>query len=168
MAANDHPETNFYSLPCAFAPVFDLQSLECVRIDYLPVGNDDSTNEPQPWVSTDPVEYAADLLGSPVRGDLKPLIVTQPEGASFSVQGNRIQWQKWDFRLSYTWREGPVLNNVLFDNRSTFHRISLSEMTVPYADPRAPFHRKQAFDLGDFGIGLTANELTLGCDCLGK
>ncbi len=39
--------------------------------------------------------------------------------------------------------------------------------TVPYGDPRGPFHRKQAFDLGDCGAGLTANELELGCDCLG-
>ncbi|CUM63852.1 uncharacterized protein PRCAT00001437001 [Priceomyces carsonii] len=40
-------------------------------------------------------------------------------------------------------------------------------MTVPYADPRPPYHRKQAFDLGDAGFGVTANPLGLGCDCLG-
>lgn len=34
-------------------------------------------------------------------------------------------------------------------------------------DPRSPFHRKQAFDLGDAGAGSTANNLALGCDCLG-
>jgi primary-amine oxidase len=34
-------------------------------------------------------------------------------------------------------------------------------------DPRAPYHRKQAFDVGDVGFGITANQLTLGCDCLG-
>ena len=34
-------------------------------------------------------------------------------------------------------------------------------------DPRAPYHRKQAFDVGDVGFGLNANQLTLGCDCLG-
>lgn len=39
--------------------------------------------------------------------------------------------------------------------------------TVPYADPRAPFHRKQAFDFGDGGLGNCVNNLTLGCDCLG-
>ena len=41
-------------------------------------------------------------------------------------------------------------------------------MTVPYGDPRSPYHRKQAFDLGDVGAGLCANELNLGCDCLGE
>lgn len=40
-------------------------------------------------------------------------------------------------------------------------------MNVPYGDPRAPFHKKAAFDLGDAGAGATANNLKLGCDCLG-
>lgn len=35
------------------------------------------------------------------------------------------------------------------------------------SDPRSPYHRKQAFDVGDAGFGVTANELSLGCDCLG-
>ncbi|KAL9634221.1 MAG: hypothetical protein Q9164_004220, partial [Protoblastenia rupestris] len=40
-------------------------------------------------------------------------------------------------------------------------------MSIPYADPRPPFHRKAAFDLGDVGAGIMANNLKLGCDCLG-
>ena len=40
-------------------------------------------------------------------------------------------------------------------------------MNIPYADPRPPFHRKAAFDLGDAGAGTMANNLKLGCDCLG-
>lgn len=40
-------------------------------------------------------------------------------------------------------------------------------MNIPYADPRAPFHKKAAFDLGDVGAGIMANNLKLGCDCLG-
>ena len=41
-------------------------------------------------------------------------------------------------------------------------------MNIPYADPRTPFHRKAAFDLGDAGAGVMANNLKLGCDCLGS
>lgn len=48
-----------------------------------------------------------------------------------------------------------------------FYRLSVSEMTAPYGDPRTPFHRKQALDLGDAGAGSAANNLSLGCDCLG-
>lgn len=39
--------------------------------------------------------------------------------------------------------------------------------TVPYADARSPYYRKQAFDFGDGGAGNCANNLELGCDCLG-
>ncbi|KEZ43302.1 Diamine oxidase [Scedosporium apiospermum] len=59
-------------------------------------------------------------------------------------------------------REGPVLYNVQYDNRSLFYRVSLSEMSIPYADPRHPYHKKTAFDLGDLGAGVTANNLQLG------
>lgn len=41
-------------------------------------------------------------------------------------------------------------------------------MNIPYADPRPPLHRKAAFDLGDIGAGISANNLKLGCDCLGS
>lgn len=47
--------------------------------------------------------------------------------------------------------------------RSTFYRLSLSEMFVPYGDPRGPFDRKAAFDLGNMGAGVTANNLQRGC-----
>ena len=46
--------------------------------------------------------------------------------------------------------------------------MSLVEMNIPYADPRHPFHKKAAFDLGDAGAGTMANNLKLGCDCLGS
>ena len=41
-------------------------------------------------------------------------------------------------------------------------------MNIPYADPRHPFHKKAAFDVGDVGAGIMANNLKLGCDCLGS
>jgi primary-amine oxidase len=51
--------------------------------------------------------------------------------------------------------------------RPIIYRASLAEMVVPYGDPR-PFHfRKNAFDVGEYGIGTLANSLKLGCDCLG-
>ena len=40
-------------------------------------------------------------------------------------------------------------------------------MNIPYADPRHPFHKKSAFDIGDAGAGIMSNNLKLGCDCLG-
>jgi len=48
------------------------------------------------------------------------------------------------------------------------YRLSLAEMVVPYAAPEYPHPRKFAFDSGEYGMGVMANELTLGCDCLGQ
>src|SRR3984893_4339203 len=40
-------------------------------------------------------------------------------------------------------------------------------MVVPYGDPAAQQARKNAFDAGEYGLGMCANSLELGCDCLG-
>ncbi|PYI03104.1 copper amine oxidase [Aspergillus sclerotiicarbonarius CBS 121057] len=165
--ATDHPQNNHYSVPCKFSPVFDIIKRELVRIDYLPSGTDTQTTETQPWKPVETIQYAHDLLQEPLRTDLKPYIVQQPEGPSFNVQGNIVEWQKWRFRVGFNSREGLVIYNLTYDGRNVFYRLSVSEMTVPYGDPRAPYHRKQAFDVGDVGFGITANQLSLGCDCLG-
>ena len=52
-----------------------------------------------------------------------------------------------------------MLYNVKYDGRDVFYRLSLSDMSIPYADPRPPYHRKAAFDLGDAGAGVMANNL---------
>ena len=51
--------------------------------------------------------------------------------------------------------------------RPVMHRMSLTEIMVPYGDPRAPFNRKCAFDMVDYGLGNCSSSLDLGCDCLG-
>lgn len=45
--------------------------------------------------------------------------------------------------------------------------LSAVQMAVPYADPREPYVRKCAFDVGDYGLGYCTSSLELGCDCLG-
>lgn len=106
------------------------------------------------------------------RTGLKPIEITQPEGPSFSVSGHRVQWQKWDIRFGFTPREGLVLHTVGYEEngkvRPILYRASLSEMIVPYGDPTDGHFRKNAFDVGEYGIGLMANSLELGCDCLGE
>lgn len=41
-----------------------------------------------------------------VRKDLKPFVITQPEGPSFQINGYEISWQKWRFRVGFNVREG--------------------------------------------------------------
>jgi primary-amine oxidase len=102
------------------------------------------------------------------RSDLKPIEITQPEGASFTVTGHGVAWQKWHVRVGFTPREGLVLHELSYDSRPIIYRASLAEMFVPYGDP-APTHRfKNVFDMGEYGVGWLANPLTLGCDCVGE
>ena len=163
-AANE--DGNHYAYPLGFSPVVDTVSMKVTRIEYVPTGSDFTTHKPLPYDSTIPTNGDVPELNQ-LRTDLKELQVVQPNGASFTMQGDQIHWQKWDFRLGFNAREGMVLYKVSYDNRPLFYRVSLSDMSIPYADPRPPFHKKQAFDLGDSGAGMMANDLKLGCDCLG-
>jgi primary-amine oxidase len=161
-----NPDSNHYARPLCFSPIVDTVSMKVTKIDYLPKGPNHETSETQPWVYKGPNEYVPEALN--IRKDLKPLQVTQPEGTSYSIDSeNVLRWQKWHLRVCFNYREGLFLRDVRYEDRPVFYRVSLSEMTVPYADPRNPYHRKQAFDLGDIGAGLVANNLALGCDCLG-
>jgi primary-amine oxidase len=106
-----------------------------------------------------------------LRDDVRPIEITQPQGASFTVDGHEVRWQKWRLRIGFNGKEGLVLHEVGYEDggrlRPIMHRASLSEMYVPYGDP-APTHAfKNVFDMGEYGIGWLANSLTLGCDCVG-
>ena len=129
----NNPQHNHYSLPAKFSPVFDGITKELVRMDYLPSGTDEKAiQQTLPWKPVKPVQYAHDLLDEPLRTDLKPYIVQQPEGASFSLNGNVVNWQKWRFRVGFSNRDGLIIYNANYDGRNVFYRLSVSEMTVPY------------------------------------
>jgi primary-amine oxidase len=106
-----------------------------------------------------------------LRSDLKPIEIRQPEGPSFSVDGWAVHWQKWGLRVGFNGREGLVLHQLSYNDRGrerpVLYRASLSEMVVPYGDASPTHWNKNVFDMGEVGMGLMANSLTLGCDCLG-
>ncbi len=52
--------------------------------------------------------------------------------------------------------------------RPILYRASLSEMVVPSGDTSPTHWNKNVFDMGEVGMGFSANPLTLGCDCLGE
>lgn len=156
------PDGNFYARPIdGVVPVVDLNRMAVLRIEDM--GN--------VAVPPEPGEYAARFMPK-LRQDIKPMQITQPEGPSFKVEGHFIRWQKWQFRIGFTPREGVVLYTVGYEDqgkvRSILYRASMAEMVVPYGDPRLQHFRKNAFDLGEHGVGMLANSLKLGCDCLGE
>lgn len=170
----NHPDANYYAYPLNICAEVS-EELKVSSVYSLPSDEDDVYGaEPTstPWnhfKTQEPAdsEYHPELRPPP-RDTTKPYRVVQPEGPSFKVEGdNHILWEKWSFRVGFNFREGLTLHDIRYDNRSLFYRLSLAEMFVPYGDPRRPYPRKAAFDLGNDGAGINANNLRLGCDCLG-
>jgi primary-amine oxidase len=122
-------------------------------------------------IPPDPGNYAREFIPQ-FRDGLKPIEITQPQGPSFVVDGYQVSWQRWHLRVGFTPREGLVIYTVGYEDqgriRPILYRAALSEMVVPYGDPRPQHFRKNAFDLGEHGVGMLANSLTHGCDCLGE
>ena len=156
-----YPDGNQYARPIeGVLGLVDLQRGEVLRIEDLGTVT----------VPEGDGEYRA-ALRSPLRDDLKPLEIHQPDGASFTVEGNLVRWQKWSFRIGFTAREGLVLHRVGYEDdgrtRSVLTRASFCEMAVPYGDPTFGRHVHSPFDIGENLVGTLANSLELGCDCLG-
>jgi primary-amine oxidase len=106
------------------------------------------------------------------RDPLTPLHITQPDGPSFTLDGNHLEWQNWSLRVGFNYREGMTLHSVTYRDgdrtRSIAHRLSFAEMVVPYRDPSPDHYRRTAFDIGEWGLGFMTQSLELGCDCLGE
>ena len=166
--AGEGMEDNQYAHPIDIVPVIDLNTRTVVQIDGM-------DRLPPPNIPRASVNYHRDLIKSNSylftewrRDRLRELNVVQPDGPSFEVSDNNlVKWQGWTLRVGFNYREGLVLHDVRYDDRSILNRASLVEMAVPYADPNHPYTRKCAFDVGDYGLGYCANSLELGCDCLG-
>jgi primary-amine oxidase len=113
-------------------------------------------------------EWNAEPHAVPARTDLKPIEITQPEGPSFSVDGNQITWADWTFRFGFDIREGLTLHQIAIGGRPVVYRASIAEMVVPYADPSPVRYWQNYFDQGEYLFGRYTNSLELGCDCLGE
>jgi primary-amine oxidase len=46
-----------------------------------------------------PHDFLPDLRNLPQRADVRPLHVVQPEGVSFRMDGNVLEWQKWRMHI---------------------------------------------------------------------
>ncbi|MBD2500984.1 primary-amine oxidase [Anabaena azotica] len=96
----------------------------------------------------------------------KLLQTLQPQGKSFQIKGNEISWQGWKFRYLMHPRDGLVLYQVTYQDgeniRPILYRASLSEMVVPYGDPDPTWSFRNAFDVGEYNIGLLASTMELG------
>ncbi|MGH3438710.1 MAG: primary-amine oxidase, partial [Sciscionella sp.] len=104
----------------------------------------------------------------PQRDTLKPIEISQPQGPSFTLDGNVLRWQNWQLRIGFNEREGLTLHQISYDGRPIVYRASIAEMVVPYADPSPVRFWQNYFDCGEYMFARYANSLELGCDCLGE
>ena len=155
---------NGYARPIGgLIALVDLNDMQVIRIDdhgALPV----------------PEEHGdyRDGGGRPYRSDLRPIEVTQPEGSSLALDGYALSWGPWRVRIGFNPRESLTLHELAFDEgdgagpRPIAHRLSIAELAIPYADTNPTVVFKNAFDIGEYGLGPYVNSLSLGCDCLGE
>jgi len=110
------------------------------------------------------------VQGEPL--DLKPIVITQPEGPSFRVDGEFVEWANWRFQVGFDAREGLVLRQLSWQDgerlRPIVYRASIDEMLVPYGDPSPVRFWQNYFDTGEYLFGRFTNSLELGCDCVGE
>jgi primary-amine oxidase len=111
------------------------------------------------------------VQGAPLT-TLKPIVISQPEGPSFEVEGEWVTWANWKFQVGFDTREGLVLRQLSFtdagEERPIIYRASINEMLVPYGDPSPVRFWQNYFDTGEYLYGRFTNSLALGCDCVGE
>jgi primary-amine oxidase len=87
---------------------------------------------------------------------LRPLVVSQPNGPSFSISGSEILWDRWRLHFGVHPRRGVEIYDVAIvdgkETRPVLYRAGLSELMTPYGDPEyvSWFPR----DAGDYGMSL--------------
>ena len=115
--------------------------------------------------------YNDPAVRGPLRTDLRPVEITQPEGPSFTLDGTKLTWQNWSMRIGFDAREGLTLHQISITEdgreRPVIYRASVPEMVVPYGDPAFRYWQTY-FDTGEYLVGKWVNSLELGCDCLGE
>jgi primary-amine oxidase len=155
------PTDNGYARPVAnVIALVDLNAMQVLRVEdhgVVPLPPEDAN-------------YSPEVAGT--RTGPRPIEIRQPDGPSFELNGHELAWQRWRMRLGFTPREGLVLHTVTYQDggreRPILHRASVVDMVVPYGDPRPTYFHRNAFDVGEYGIGYLANSLQNGCDCLGE
>ncbi|OBB26551.1 tyramine oxidase [Mycolicibacterium peregrinum] len=147
--------------------VIDVNSMEVLRVE-----DDGSAEKPDVMGEYVPHHIPERIRAASRRDPLRRLDITQPEGPSFTLDGNLLRWQNWSLRIGFNHREGMTLHTVRYRDgdvdRSVAHRMSFAEMVVPYRDSSVDHYRRTAFDIGEWGLGFMTTSLELGCDCLGE
>ncbi|MDF9801156.1 primary-amine oxidase [Catalinimonas alkaloidigena] len=122
-------------------------------------------NEP-----TDPGYFDGDEL-EPTLAPMKQVMISQPDGVNYELQGNQVITPHWKLRYGIHNREGLVIYDVQFFDpykkewRKIMYRGSAVEMVVNYGSPDLLNATNNYFDQGEFRFFQSKNRpLTAGSD----
>jgi primary-amine oxidase len=131
-----------------------------------------SDREVMDVVDTGPVTFSKanfdydEETTAPLQPSPKALTIQQPQGKTFTLEGNTVTWQNWKFRYILHPRDGLTLYQVTYTDdgveRPILYRAGLSEMVVPYAETGPTWAVKSAFDVGEYRFGWLSTPMYLG------
>jgi primary-amine oxidase len=152
----DTGDGNYWAHPIEnLVAVVDLEQKKIIKIEEGPVIP--VPMESRPYDGRDRVAAA-----------VKPLDITEPEGKNYTITGDTIHWQNWDFHLRLNSRVGPILSTVTYNDngqkRQVMYEGSLGGMIVPYGDPDVGWYFKAYLDSGDYGMGTLTSPIVRGKD----
>lgn len=152
----DVGDGNYWAHPIeSLVAVVDLEQKKIIKIEEGPVIPVPMT--PRPYDGRDRVAK-----------QLKPLDIIEPEGKNYTITGDMVHWQNWDFHLRLDSRVGPILSTVTYNDSGTKRKImyegSLGGMIVPYGDPDVGWYFKAYLDSGDYGMGTLTSPIARGKD----
>ncbi|KAL2229910.1 UNVERIFIED_CONTAM: Primary amine oxidase 1 [Sesamum indicum] len=102
---------------------------------------------------------------------IKSMTISQPNGPSFTIDGNNVRWEDWVLHLSFDMRAGLIISLAsIYDPekneyRRVLYRGFISELFVPYMDLTEEWYYRTFFDAGENGFGLCAVPLVPLKDC---
>ncbi|WP_330981793.1 MULTISPECIES: primary-amine oxidase [Enterobacterales] len=152
----DTGDGNYWAHPIEnLVAVVDLEQKKIIKIEEGPVIPVPLT--PRPYDGRDRVAPK-----------IKPLDIIEPEGKNYTITGDMIHWQNWDFHLRLDSRVGPILSTVTWNDNGTKRKVmyegSLGGMIVPYGDPDVGWYFKAYLDSGDYGMGTLTSSIARGKD----
>ena len=144
------PSTHAFGRPVeGITILYDIERDKVIEI------HDSFEGKPYPPHDIETIEYHDGALET--RAAVRPVKLSRPEGHNFSLHGNRVDWQGWQFRLRFDPRLGTVLNRIGHATpegfRSVAYEIAMAEMFVPYQDKDPNWFYRTYFDMGEFGLG---------------
>ncbi len=155
-------QSNFYAMPIEglYATV-DLEEKEVISV----------IDEGVVAVATDPWGYTQDELKSRVKiaNKLNPAVLSQKGKPNYTIEGSKISWDIWNFRIRTDKRPGLVVSQINVNDqgkqRSVLYQTHLSEVFVPYMDMNSGWYWRTYMDSGEYGFGLFMTPLTKNVDC---